>query len=107
MSQQEMNYGELNRNRPGSSYGGYEGIPHSSIFGEKLPGHAVGGAPTAAQRLALAIASLGMLMIMTFGLGGIAAATQAPPWAVIPILFLLVLFSSAAVIINIVFNRRP
>jgi len=107
MSQQEINYGELNRDRPGSSFGEYEGIPHSSIFGEKLSGHAVGGAPTAAQRLALAIVSLAMLMIMTFGLIGIAVATEAPPWVVIPILFILVLFSTAAVIINIVFNRKP
>ncbi len=107
MSQQEMNYGELNRDRPGFSHGGYEGIPHSSIYGEKLSGHAVGGAPTAAQRLVLAIASLVMLMMMTFGLVGIAAATQAPPWVVIPILLILVLFSCAAVIINIVFNRKP
>jgi len=38
---------------------------------------------------------------------GIAVATQAPPWAVLPILFILVLFSSAAVIINIVFNHKP
>jgi hypothetical protein len=107
MSQQEMNYGELNRDRSGFSQGGYEGIPHSSIYGEKLSGHAVGRVPSATQRLVLAIASLVMLMMMTFGLIGIAVATQAPPWVVIPILFILVLFSTAAVIINIVFNRKP
>ena len=107
MSQQEMNYGEMGRDRPGFASGGYEGIPLSSFHGEKLSGHAVGGAPTAGQRLALAITSLVMLMVMTFGLIGIAVATQAPPWAVLPILFILVLFSSTAVIINIVFNRKP
>jgi hypothetical protein len=107
MSQQEMNYGELNRDRSGFSQGGYEGIPHSSIYGEKLSGHALGGAPTAGQRLALAITSLVMLMVMTFGLIGIAVATHASPWVVIPILLILILFSTAAVIINIVFNRKP
>jgi len=107
MSQQEMNYGEMGHDRPGFVSGGYEGIPLSSFHGEKLSGHAAGWAPTAGQRLALAIASLVMLMVMTFGLIGIAVATQAPPWAVLPILFILVLFSSAAVIINIVFNHKP
>ena len=107
MSQQDMDYGEMNRSRPGTSYGGYEGVPHSSVYGDKLSGHALDGAATAGQRLALAIVSLGMLMIMTFGLIGIAVATQAPAWAIAPILFILVLFASAAVIINIVFNRRP
>ena len=107
MSQQEMNYGEMDRDRPGFASGGYAGIPPSSFHGEKLSGHAVGWAPTAGQRLALAIASLVMLMGMTFGLIGIAVATHAPPWVVLPILFILVLFSSAAVIINVVFNRKP
>jgi len=107
MSQQEMDYGEMNRSRPGASYGGYEGVPHSSVYGEKLSGHALGGAATAGQRLALAIVSLGMLMIMTFGLIAFAAALHAPGWAIIPILFIMVLFASTAVIINVVFNRRP
>ncbi len=129
MSQQEMNYGEMGQDRPGFVSGGYEGIPLSNSQeegwgtppkprpggyegialprGEKLSGHAAGWAPTAGQRLALALASLGMLMVMTFGLIGIAVATHAPPWAVLPILFILVLFSSSAVIINIVFNRKP
>ena len=74
---------------------------------DKLSVPAVGASLTAGQRLILAIASLIMIMIMTFGLVGIAAATQASAWVVFPILFILVLFTSAAVIINIVFNRRP
>ncbi len=78
MSQQEMNYGEMGCNRPGFAAGGHEDIPLSGFHGEKLPGHAVSGASTAGQHLALAIASLVMLMVMTFGLLGIAAAMQAP-----------------------------
>ena len=134
MSQQEMNYSELGRARPGFSSGGYEGIPLSSsqeegwgtppkprpggyevplssfqasFQGEKLSGHAAGWVPTAGQRLALAIASLVMFIVMTFGLIGLAIATQAPSWAVLPILFILVLFATAVVIINLVFNRKP
>jgi hypothetical protein len=107
MSQQEMNYSELGQDRPGFASGGYEGIPLSSMHREKLSGHAIGWVPTAGQRLALAIASLVMFMVMTFGLIVLAIATQAPPWVVLPILFILVLFATAAVIINIVFNRRP
>src|SRR5712691_10331630 len=107
MSQQEMHYGEISRDRPGASYSGYEGVPLSGTYGEKLSGPAVGKAATAGQRLALAIVSLAMLMAMTFGLIGILVATQAPPWVVLPVLFILVLFASAAVIINIVFNHKP
>ena len=106
MSQQEMNYGEMSRSRPESSYTAYESVPHYNVSGEKLSGHAAGTIPSAGQRLALALASLVMLMLMTFGLIGIAAALQAPSWVIIPILFILVLFSAVAVIINIVFNRK-
>lgn len=56
--------------------------------------------------MALAIVSLAMLMVLIFGLIVFAAATNAPNWAVIPILFIIVLFSAVAVIINIVFNRK-
>jgi len=107
MSQQEMSYGEMSRDRPGSSHSGYEGIPLSSTYGEKLSESAIDRTATAGQRLALAIVSLAMLMAMTFGLIGISIGTQAPPWVVLPVLFILVLFASAAVIINIVFNRKP
>jgi hypothetical protein len=105
MSQQEMDYGEMNRYRSGSSYDRYEG-PHYNMPGEKLSGQVMGVSPTAGQRLALAIVSLVMLMILIFGLIGIAVATQAPSWVIIPILLIIILFSSAAVIINVVFNRK-
>lgn len=106
MSQQEMHYSEMGRDRPGFVYSGYEGHPLPNIHEEKLPGQTGGKAPTAGQRLALAITSLAMLMVMTFGLTGMAAALQASPWVVVPILFILVLFATVAVIINIVFNHK-
>jgi len=58
------------------------------------------------QRLALAIASLIIVMLLAFGLVGIAVATHAASWIVFLILLVVVLFTSAAVIINIVFNRK-
>ncbi len=108
MSQQEMNYSEINRDKPGFSYGTYEGTHRYNMYGEgdKLSVPAMGSSLTAGQRLILAIASLVMFMILTFGLVGIAVATQAPGWVVFPILFILVLFTIVSVMINIVFNRK-
>jgi len=62
---------------------------------------------TTGQRLALAIASLVMVMLLTFGLVGIAAATHAANGVGFLILFVVALFTFAAVVINIVFNRKP
>lgn len=70
-------------------------------------GVSVGGpALKARQRLTLAIASLVIVMLLTIGLVGIAVVTHPARWVVILILFVLVLFASAAVIINIMFNRK-
>ncbi len=103
--QEEMSY-----ERKGTDYG-YAGdgrfedaSPYSRV-GQKLSGPASGQAPTAVQRLALALVSLGMLMGMTILLTILAAATSAPGWVAFPLLFVLTLFTAAAVIINIVFNR--
>ena len=110
MSQQHMEF------EPGSGHGsasysvGYEEVPHdsssSSIRGQKLLWQDAVMHPTAGQRLALAIVSLVMFMIIIFGLVLIAVASNARPWVVLPILFILILYSALAVIINIVFNRK-
>ena len=109
MSQQETNYDEMSRDRPGFSYGTDEGTRRYNMYGDgdKLSLPAMGSSLTAGQRLILAIASLVMFMILTFGLVRIAVTTQAAGWVVFPILFILVLFTTAAVIINIVFHRKP
>jgi hypothetical protein len=101
----------MNRDRPHFSYAGYEGGLYGNnsspgSYGEKLSGSARGNTATPGQRLALAIVSLAMLIFMTFALIGLAIATHAPDWAIFPILFILVLFYSAVVIINFVFNRK-
>lgn len=110
MSQQELDYDGLNRDRPGFSSSTYEGEGahrnHSYRDRDKLSAPFMKTGLTSGQRLALAIVSLSMIMAMTFGLIGIAIATQAAGWIVFPILFILVLFTAAAVIINIAFNRK-
>lgn len=111
MSQQELDYDGLNRDRPGFASAGYEGENahhyHSYRDRDKLSAPLMRTELKAGQRLALAIASLVMILILTFGLVGISVATHADRWVVFPILFILVLFTVAAVIINIVFNSRP
>lgn len=111
MSQQEMGYREVYQGtpKPASVYDDEARTgesPSYGIGGQKLSGLASGLVPTAGQRLALAITSLGMIMGMTFGLILIAIATNVPPWAVFPILFMLTLFTVAAILINAFFNRR-
>ena len=111
MSQQQREF------EPGSGHGsasysvGYEGVPRdsyssSSIRGQKLLRQDAVMHPTAGQRLALAIVSLVIFMILIFGLVLIAVTSNAAGWVVLPILFILILYSALAVIINIVFNRK-
>ena len=110
MSQQELDYDGLHGDRPGFSSGVYEGEGthryHSYRDRDKLSAPFMRTELTAGQRLALAIVSLAMIMVMTFGLVGIAVASHPEGWVALPILFILVLFTAAAVIINIVFNRK-
>lgn len=90
---------------------GYEGEQPSHLSpyqrnNDKLLVPMRGQAPTAGQRLALAIVSLGMLIFLIFGLTLFAALSNAPNWAVVPILFIFVLFAAVAVAINALFNRH-
>ncbi len=108
MSQQEMDYGEMSRGNSGFSYGTYEEDHRYNRFGDRDKLSApLRSSLSAGQRLILAIASLLMIMVMTFGLIGVAIATQASTWVVFPIVFILMMFTTAVIIINVVFNRRP
>ena len=104
--QEEMGY-----ESQGTAYGSAgdtryeEAFPYSSA-GQKLIQEAPGQAPTVGQRLTLALVSLGMLMGMSTLLTILAGAPSAPSWAVFSLLFVLTLFTTAAVSINVVFNRR-
>jgi hypothetical protein len=82
-----------------------EASPYSRA-GQKFSGDVSGQAPTAVQRLALALVTLGMLMGMTILLSIMAAKTSTPGWVAFLLLFVLTLFTAAAVSINVVFNRR-
>lgn len=104
MSQQEMGYSEIEHEKPGFSYGAYEGGARQ--YGEKLSVPLVRHSLTPGMRLALAIVSLAMFLVLTFGLVGIAIAANVPAWAVAPILFIIILFTIAATTINVVFNRH-
>ena len=111
MSQQQMEFDPGSGHRSASSSVGYEEVPRdsyssSSLRGQKLLWQDAVMHPTAGQRLALAIVSLVMFVVLNFGLVLISAASHADAWVVLPILFILVLYSALAVIINIVFNRN-
>ena|SRR5947209_8684543 len=108
MSQQNMDYSEMHRDSSDPAYRGYEETHRHNMYGDgvRLSRSTMGTSLTAGQRLFLAIASLIMFMIMTFGLIGIAIAIHAANWSVFPILFILILFTAAIIIINVVFNRK-
>ena len=112
MSQQEMSHEWVSLMRQEPSHG-YEGVarleepPSYGTYGQKLSGYASGRLPSAGQRLALAIVSLGMLLFLIFGLVVLAIATNAPNWAVFPIVFIIMLFTIAVAIINVAFNHKP
>ena len=82
-----------------------EAFPYSSA-GQKLMLGTSGQAPTAVQRLALALVSLGMLIGMSILLTIMAARVSAPGWVAFLFLFVLTLFAAATVSINVVFNHR-
>ena len=65
-----------------------------------------GPALTTGQRVALAIASLVVVMLLTLGVVGIAAATHAGNGIGFLIFIVVALFISAAVIVNILLNRK-
>ncbi|HAE81984.1 MAG TPA: hypothetical protein DDW33_14110 [Ktedonobacter sp.] len=83
----------------------YEEASLYSSAGQKLIREAPGQAPTAVQRLTLALVSLGMLMGTTILLTIVAAKTGAPGWVAFPFLFVLTVFTAAVVSINVVFNH--
>ena len=110
MSQQHMEFEPGSGHGPASYSVGYEEVPHenytsSSLRGQKLLWHDAVMHPSAGQRLALALVSLVIFMILIFGLVLIAVASNAASWVVLPILFILVLYSALAACINIVFNQ--
>ena len=110
MSQQEIHSEKIYPDGPQGSYSGYEGTPQHSSYdnsfsGQKLSGQGIGRRASAGQRLALALVSLVLLVVVIFGLVLIAAGTNVEGWVAIPILLIIFLFGAVATIINVVFNR--
>ena len=104
--QEEMSY-----ERKDAAYGSEGDIRFgqaspSSMSGQILSGPVADEPPTAVQRLALALVSLGMLMGTTILVTILAFAKGTPGWVAFPLLFVLTLFATAVVSINVVFNRR-
>ncbi len=113
MAQQEMNYGEFKHEPTGTGYAGYTGTSHdddtrysTGSYGQKLSDHASSKTPTTGQRLALAIVSLSMLMVMTLTLIAIGIATNINGGGAFGLVFVIVLFYVAVIIINVLFNRK-
>ena len=101
---------EMNQSKPRPSFV-YEGEQAQNpaddhLYGQKLATPLRSQGPTPGQRLALAIVSLSLLVFLIFGLTLFAAVDNAPNWAVVPILFIITLFSAVIVAINLVFNRK-
>lgn len=115
MTQHQMDSGELNRDGPQSPYTGYEGIPpndnySASSWGQKLTVDNISSSPSSGQRLALAIISL-ILWVVVFIIVGLGASSLSPdnPSSHVLYPFLIVallIFSVLVLIINILFNRR-
>jgi hypothetical protein len=113
MSQQEMNYDDSHHDS--STYTGYEGIPpynnfSTGMYGQKLSAQGIGKTPSPAQRLALAIVSLVLWMVLFFivliGMVSISPGNPASG-AIYPLLIVgLLIFSALVFVLNSLFNLK-
>ena len=100
MSQQGLEFEGINRDGPGSTYNRYN--DYSTAFqGQKISGRA----SSPGQRLVIALVSLVLLALMTFGVISIGFLANVGLTGGFLFLILLVCFYAAVVIINVVFNR--
>ena len=105
MSQQEMNYEEVKRTPPGTGYTSMSYDYSTGSHGQKISDR-TSKAPSAGQRLALAIVSLAILMVMTLGLILLGYGLNVGASGAVAFIFVLVLFYVAVIIINVLFNRK-
>ena len=113
---QHMNFKESNQEAPPSYSSGYEETPGYNSYatgfglysaGQKLSGPASADMmPTANQRLALAVVSLVLWLIMLFGAIGLAIAFRADSSAAIFVLLGATIFAALIAVVNYVFNRK-
>lgn len=106
MSQQQMNSDEINPDGLASYSARYEEVPHyngysTSMDGQKLSGQETHQLPTTRQRLALAIVSLVLWMLMFIIMVSVSTSGN-QSLLVIGVL----LFTGLIGTVNVVFNRR-
>ena len=112
----QMDFRESNQEAPPSYASGYEEMPGYNSYatgfglygaGQKLSGlTSADKTPTANQRLALAIVSLVLWLIMLFGSIGLAIAFRADSSVAIFILLGATIFAALIAVVNYVFNRK-
>ena len=108
---QQMNFDEINRDGPASYSTGYEEVSRNrdesfGWVGQKLSGQEAGQAPTAGQRLALAIVSLLVLMVMFLAMAAIALVHVIDSSLAAAFVLIFLAFFVATIVINLMFNRR-
>jgi hypothetical protein len=116
MPQEQVNFNQTQRDEPTSYSIGYEEVPHYKdrdhsfeALGQKLSEQAGDKGPSWGQRLALAIVSLVLFVVMFFGIIGVATSNISPGVAeeFAPVFgFLVIGFFVAVIVINVVFNRK-
>lgn len=125
MSQQHMQFDESQRERPGASYTGYEAVPPYNSYathpyGQKLSAPETSKMPTSAQRLALAIVSIVLWIVLFLIIAGIMGSYHSdffttPGGGVYtqgsdilePFLIAgFAVFTAMVIVINVLFNRK-
>jgi hypothetical protein len=111
---QQMEFSESNHERSSTSSGGYEGVPNynyndysTSSKGQKLSGYLVGNAPGTGQRLALAIVSLILWIMLFLIMVGVIISYGSVNQILEPFLVLgFLIFTAMVFVINLMFNRK-
>ena len=108
---QQMNFDEISRDGPASYATGYEEVPGNrdeafGWVGQKLSGQEARQAPTAGQRLVLAIVSLVMLLLLFLAMAAIALFRVVDSSLAAAFVLIFLAFFVATIVINLVFNRR-
>jgi uncharacterized membrane-anchored protein len=109
-----MEFSESSHESSGTLSGGYEGIPNynyndysSSSKGQKLSGYLMGDSPGTGQRLALAIVSLVLWIMLFLFVVGIIITIGSINQLLEPFLILgFLIFTAMVFLINMVFNRN-
>jgi len=111
----EMNFDQIEQDRRNSSYTGYEGTPHANedftaSYGQKISPQTEGRTAPSGQRLALAIVSL-VLWMLVFLIVAITISSISPDNPVSRVAFpflisALLIFSAIVFFINFLFNRK-